>query len=70
MPIPKPLRDKVDGDKFSLVRQYPSSFLRSANEKAYSLPMISWNAKITRVYKLNHLVGMTIQNLDALLGIE
>lgn len=53
----KQLFDKIDGDKYSVMRQFPS-FTRSMDDKKYTLPTISWNAKITRVYHIMELQGI------------
>jgi hypothetical protein len=66
----KSLVDKIDGDKYSQVRQYPESFLRSGNDKGYQLPTLTWNARVVRVYRLNHLNSIQIENLDALAGFK
>lgn len=57
----KMLRDKVDGDKFSQMREFPN-FSRSMSDKDYKMPMISWNAKIVRIYKLDMLKSVKWHN--------
>lgn len=47
----KSLTDKLDGDKYSVMRQFPY-FTRSMDDRNYTLPTIAWNAKVTRVYKI------------------
>ena len=66
----KSLIDKIDGDKYSQVRQYPESFLRSGSDKGYQLPTLTWNARIVRVYRLNHLNSVSLENLDTLAGFS
>jgi len=44
------LKDKIDGDNYSQVRDFPN-FGRSQGTDV-SMPIISWNAKIVRVYNL------------------
>ena len=48
--IIKQLKDKIDGDNYSQVRDFPN-FGRSQGTDV-SMPIISWNAKIVRVYNL------------------
>lgn len=57
----KKLRDPLDGDSYSETRQFPN-FNRSIDDKKYSLPLITWNAKIVRVYKIEDLRGVRLKN--------
>lgn len=61
MIVLKKLRDPIDGDSYSETRQFPN-FNRSIDDKKYSLPLITWNAKIVRVYKIEDLKGLRLKN--------
>ena len=67
--ILKRLRDKLDGDHYSIMRQFPD-FQRSSDDKSYSLPTISWNAKICRVYKIEQLHSIRWHNHKLLLELN
>lgn len=55
----KSLLDKLDGDKYSVVRQFPH-FQRSMDDRNFTLPTITWNAKVSRVYKIQELQGLKL----------
>ena len=51
------------------MRQFPD-FQRSNDDKSYSLPTISWNAKICRVYKIDQLQSVNWHNHKSLLELD
>ena len=56
MLVIKLLRDKIDGDKFSQMRQFPNFQGPALTQaKDQQMPTIFWNAKITRVYDLAYI---------------
>ena len=68
----KQLREKVDGDKYTTMRNFPS-FQRSVGsggEKAFTMPTIVWNAKIVRVYHLNQLQYIKWVNYQDIRNLE
>ena len=62
MLVLKKLRDPLDGDNYSQIRNLPASMWR-VTEKDVRMPVISWNSKITRVYKIEHLKSIKWNNL-------
>jgi hypothetical protein len=58
----KRLREKVDGDHYSQMRQYPECFDRNVDEGLMKMPNLTWNAKIVRVYKIPYLKNIKWTN--------
>ena len=66
----KRLRDKVDGDHYSQMRQYPECFDKSIDEGVMKMPELTWNAKIVRVYKIPYLKNIKWSNYKQIEGIN
>lgn len=64
----KRLYDTVDGDKVTEMRRYPGfkQTMSTNPDQRYDLPLVVWNAKIVRVYKLDLVKSLRIRNFEVL----
>lgn len=52
----KQLRDKVDGDKITRMRNFPGFQKKlGSGASSFKMPTVIWNAKVVRVYHLSQL---------------